>query len=416
MVRKLLTMGFWRIAGLAAGALGSIWAARCLAPEKLGISGMVNAYGTQAFLLVHMGLAPLLIREYKSTSTEGVSLRDGLISETTSYRLVVALMLSIIWAAACVVLRLPEDWWLATAMGILSLIASALTADWVLQAQENQVTQQRLAAFGGFLSALLLFGFIRRDSPAGSDLAISTIVVLVVCVVTWCIALNGKHRIALSLGRAFAGLPRLWKGRWLFLSGILIYIYVRLQVPMLGWLRSTEELGQYRSALQVANGVQPLLALVPALLYPRMIAWSKISKAFLWNKQIEIAGILALISAICIAVTFVTIPLIYPILFGPAFQAAALPCCLLIASHFVVLVNGVFSYGLWSLEKDFTMLVIMAVTAATSLALNLMLIPKFGMLAAAAITVFAELLILGSCVVFQYWHCNPPGGRRLNVK
>lgn len=400
-------MGVWRIAGLAAGAFGSIWAARCLAPEKLGISGMVNAYGTQAFLFVHMGLAPLLIREYKSSPAERHSDQDRLISETTSYRLLIALLLSSVWIAVCVVLRIPQDWWFATAMGILSLLASALTTDWVLQAQENQVTQQRLTAFGGFLSALLLFGLIRKDSPAGSDLAVSTIVVLVVCVVTWRISLNGQHQIALSLGRALAGLPRLWKGRWLFLSGILIYVYVRLQVPMLGWLRSTEELGQYRSALQVANGVQPLLALVPALLYPRMIAWSKISKSFLWKKQIEIAGALTLLGAICAVATFLIIPPVYPMLFGPAFQAAALPCCLLILSHIVVLVNGVFSYGLWSLEKDFIMLLIMAVTAAVSLALNLILIPRFGMLAAASVTVFAELMILAGCFFFQYRQCHP---------
>ena len=326
----------------------------------------------------------------------------------TSYRLFTALALSIVWLVVCIIIRLPEEWWLATAMGILSLLASALTIDWVLQAQEEQVIQQRLTAFSGFLSALLLFGLIRKESPTGSDLVISTIVILVVCLITWRISVCGKHQIALSPGRALSGLPRLWKGRWLFLSGILIYVYVRFQVPMLGWLRSTTELGEYRSALQVANGVQPILTLVPSLLYPRMIEWSKIGSLFLGRKQIEIAGALALLSVFLVAGTFLTVPLAYPLLFGPAFQGAALPCCLLITSHFLILVNGVFAYGLWSLEKDVIMLMIMAVTAVSSLALNLILIPKFGMMAAASVAVFAELLILIGCFYFQYRHCHPP--------
>ncbi len=61
-----------------------------------------------------------------------------------------------------------------------------------------------------------------------------------------------------------AAWPVVWRARWMFLSTVLIYIYVRFEMPLLAWLRSVDELGQYRSALQLVNGIQP-----SSLWYPR---------------------------------------------------------------------------------------------------------------------------------------------------
>ncbi len=405
MIQKFLKMGLWRILGIGAGALGSIWAARMLGPEKLGISGMVGAYAVQASLFVTMGLNALLIREYKK-SQEHQRDQDVLVSEVVSYRLIVAIAASLIWLIVAVSIGLPTNWWMATAMGILSLITGALTTDWLLQAQENQVVQQRLTAVGGFVSAILMFAFIRQDTPAGGDLVVAFFVALVVRSLTWTASVKNRHRVRISWLSMVAGLPLIWKGRWLFLSGLLIYCYVRLEIPMLGWLRSIDEVGQYRSALQIQGGIQPILALVPALLYPRMIEWGKISRQHLWKKQMNIAGALTLLFIPITIAVFFLVPWVYPYLFGPEFKAAATPCSFLIASKLMVVLNGIFGWGLWSMEKDFTMLLIMGVVAIVSITLNLLLMPRYGMIAAAAVNLTAEFLILVGCLYFQYRHCH----------
>ena len=186
----------------------------------------------------------------------------------------------------------------------------------------------------GFLSALLLVLFIRPSSPAGSELIILNVTTLIGLIISWQVAVRGKHRVTISLTQAINGLPRLWRGRWLFLSALVTYIYVRFEVPMLGWLKSVDDVGKYKSALQILNGVEPLMVLVPALLYPRMIEWSKVGLSHLWKKQMEIFNLLAVIGTPCVIFAFWLIPLIYPHIYTASFQAAAIPCCFLILSKF----------------------------------------------------------------------------------
>ncbi len=90
------------------GALGSIWAARCLGPEKIGVSGMVQAFSQQALLLVAMGLPTLLIRDYKRSAD--TSTQDEIISLFTSYRVLVAAVISVSWVTIAVVTKLDSTW------------------------------------------------------------------------------------------------------------------------------------------------------------------------------------------------------------------------------------------------------------------------------------------------------------------
>lgn len=401
LIKKLVQMGFWRAASIVAAAGSAVWAARCLGPEKLGISGMTTAYAAQASLLVQFGLTPQLVRDYNFDLNDSEG-NERLVSEALSYRICCAIGLSIAWVVIACCVGLPAEWRLATAMGIVTLIAGAATCDWLLQAQENQVAQQRMAAIGAGTSALLSFSLLRPGAPAGSDLAIVAFVTTLVGFLMWRAATLGRHRPSISLQAARRGMNRLWRGRWLFLSAVLIYCYTRFELPLLGWFRSVGELGRYRSAQQIVGAVQPLLALVPALLYPRMIVWSKRGPDNLWEKQLSLAKMLTLIAIPGIIGAFAIIPLVYPRIFGPQFRDAAWPCCLLVSSKFFVLLNGIFGWGLWALGRDRTMLVIMSITAGISLLMNLLLIPKFGMLAASGMNVFSEAMILAACMFVSH--------------
>lgn len=403
LLSKLMKMGFWRIAAVGSVALGSASVARCLGPEKIGISGMVQAFGQQALLLVTMGLPTLLIRDYKRS--DDATAQDAIISLFTSYRVLVAALISISWAVIAIFTKLESSWWLATAAGILTVAAGAWNSEWLLQAQENQVLQQRLMALSGFATATLLFLLVRPGSATGIDLAIVALVAAAVtCLGRYC-ALRGRHKETVSWRYVMAAWPVMWRARWVFLSTVLIYIYVRFETPLLAWLRSVDELGQYRSALQLVNGIQPILTLVPALLYPRMIEWAKEGREVLWRRQLRVSAFILWVGLPAVIIGFFLIPLVYPFIYGPEFQAAAVPCCILVAAKLAVLLNGIYGWGLWSVAQDVTMLAIMGVAAVASLGLNIILIPRFGMLGAASVNLFSELLILAGVFYFQRRYC-----------
>jgi len=51
-LRHIAQMGGWRLGSLVAGFAGSVWAARCLGPDNLGISSMITATVAQLGLLI----------------------------------------------------------------------------------------------------------------------------------------------------------------------------------------------------------------------------------------------------------------------------------------------------------------------------------------------------------------------------
>ncbi len=84
LLRQAGQMIATRGVGLAVAAAGSIWAARCLGPEKLGISGMILSLLAPVGLLVDLNQDVALVRRYKTCETDDARVR--LIRETYLFR------------------------------------------------------------------------------------------------------------------------------------------------------------------------------------------------------------------------------------------------------------------------------------------------------------------------------------------
>jgi hypothetical protein len=55
-------MVLWRGLALGAAAAGAVWAARCLGPESMGISGMILSTATQLAILIDLNQNTALVR------------------------------------------------------------------------------------------------------------------------------------------------------------------------------------------------------------------------------------------------------------------------------------------------------------------------------------------------------------------
>jgi O-antigen/teichoic acid export membrane protein len=182
--------------------------------------------------------------------------------------------------------------------------------------------------------------------------------------------------------------------RWLFLTAVVCYVYTSLDGSLLGYLHSLHELGLARPAGQLVSSLNQFFALVPLLLYPRLIQWNKVGADFLWERQKKLGWILALGSVPIALGAFVLAPFVFPLLYGREFAASAYPFVILLTSKLVVLVNGIFGWGLWAKGEDIVLLKIMSVVAIVSLSLNLVLIPKWGLLGSTFVNLASESLIL----------------------
>jgi O-antigen/teichoic acid export membrane protein len=242
--------------------------------------------------------------------------------------------------------------------------------------------------------------FFRPGMSAASDLIVGCSVASLMGVVFWFVQYRKLSFSGFPIDFRLLGTG--WRyvkqGRWLFLAGVTCYTYVGLELPLLGWLRSTEELGQYRTAVTLVGAGAGLLAIVPTLLFPRFVEWRKQGEEFLWHRQRQLARAAGAVVVLGTVLSLLVVPVLHPIVFGSAFASAAWPCAILVVSKLIVLVNGIYAWGLWSDARcDKLMASCMGLAATFSLTLNLALIPRFGMHAAAWVNVGSELLILVAC-------------------
>jgi O-antigen/teichoic acid export membrane protein len=141
--------------------------------------------------------------------------------------------------------------------------------------------------------------------------------------------------------------------------------------------------------------VWTFLSMIPMLLYPRFLEWQKVSPDLLYRNQWKLFRVMSIGALALTAAAFLLSPVVYPMIFGAEFARASIPFAMLVGSICIILLNNLFSYGLWSQGKDRSMLGISIVAAVTSLCLNFLVIPRFGMTGAAAVNIIAEGLILG---------------------
>ena len=389
--------GISRFSGIGIGALAQIYAARELGPEKLGISGMAITMIAQGSILVTFGADALLVREYRELKTQEE--KKLYIQDAFSMRFLLAVTLGILLIIFLYIHQVKSEFILAYACVIPMVFLQYNQAFWVFQTEQNLPGQYFANTAGNVMMAALMFLFIRKTSPAGSDLLACIGGSFLSFWLSWKGAINTLPKLRfefLKMGQL------LYRAKWLFISAIVTYGYTQFEQPLLGLLRSVHELGIYRSALQITAGIQPFLAMFSVLLYPKLIACREVSLENLWQYQKKVFLMALVPLSLGFFCVLILLPGIYSIIFGAAYKSAAMPCVLLITSQIIIVLNGIFAWGLWSAKRDKTMMLIMLFTSGISIFLNMLLIPRFGMIATSSINLLSEIIILIASAWFMF--------------
>lgn len=393
---ELLKVGFrlasWRIATLTVSTLATIWAVRCLGPSPLGIAALVIAGIQQCVAFGSLIPNGYAIRKLKECDSEAD--QTALIRTTFVVRFWITFIIAAIVMILVATNSTSRAWLGVAAIGVPIAIALVCNLSWVLQAREQQVAQYR-SEFAEALISLILIAVIFRPGVTASVYV--SVKAFSACV-SFFIVLRAVRLKVLSDLLAFPTINdvsnHIKRGFAIYSTGALVLVYGSLEVPLVGLLCSVEELGVYRSAHTLNNALRALLGLIPILLYPRFLEWKKQGNRVLWERQLRLAASFCAVGIPILMIVFYTSPQVFEVLFGVQFAGAALPFSFLVASRFVVLLNGIYAYGLWALGKDRQVFVAMSGAAVASLILNVYFIPILGMLAAAITNVISECIVL----------------------
>jgi O-antigen/teichoic acid export membrane protein len=172
-------------------------------------------------------------------------------------------------------------------------------------------------------------------------------------------------------------------------ASMCIQVYLNIDTVMLGFFKTSHEVGLYTSAYKIVT----LASAVPNLLFASYLPYLvslKSTGTWQWKKFALTMLIIGLPTGI---MTGIYAPELVTILYGSAYDGAVLPLRILSINITAVFMSIAFAQPLLLLGKEKKYLSIVAWSAGFNLLLNVFLIPLYGMTGAALATVFAETLV-----------------------
>lgn len=382
---------------MAVALAGTIWAGRCLGPEKLGISGLVISIATTLALIIGLQMNAAFVRYFKLAASEAEPTRC--IDMLVSFRFFATLAISVGVVLVLPFLNIPKGWGLAILMGFPLLFVSSMDLTWVLTAQENVPAQQRINGLRALGASLCYFLFFRPGVWAGSDVVVSAVVGFAALVFAWRTAFAGRH-VQISFRAAQACVSRIWENRNLITFAILLCVRQGFQMPLLAHLTDVFQVGLLRIGVQVATAAEKFLFMFVLLLYPRFIEWNTRDPELLWKRQWIILGTVLALTLAGAAVAFPLMPTIVPMAFGVAFQDAGLACAALLTSKLLFFGTELLVHAVRARHREGPLNWIVFGSTVVNLILFVLAVPAFGATGAAGAALATEAASLAGIAAF----------------
>ena len=389
-----------RLLRMGVGLVVGVWIARYLGPSQYGVlsyaASLVAVYSAIAIL----GLEGIVIREVvRSPDREpeilGTVFALRLLAGTVAYLLTVA----------TVFLLRPDDPVAHLLVGVMAwvLIFGAFdTIDLWFQSKvlSKYVVYAKNAAF--ILASALRIALILAEAPLWAFAAANAIEIgLGAAGLIYVYRANNQHmaRWRPTWDRARNLMAASWP---LVLSGIVFMVYLRIDQVMLGQMTDSHELGIYASAVKIAEIWFFIPTAIVSSVFPNIVKARENDEEEFYGRLQKLYNLLAFLGyAIAIPTTFLAGIVVF-LFYGEAYQAAAPMLVLLIWSD--VFANLAVARNAYLMAMNWTRVLLMMVLAGSlvNIALNFILIPRYGGVGAAAASLVSYWVAAhGSCYAYR---------------
>lgn len=307
-----------------------------------------------------------------------------------------------LFSACILVLILPQIVWLTTyphgvKVGVVVLALSFFfaTINQLLTVRYQQKLQMQLVALteiiGKVLALIVLYVVVLFDG--GYILALVSIVFF------------GLVQMVVL----FFSLPEIRKIPWVWDYDLVLYIfkqtwplgviivlntvYFKIDTLILSWVRIPSEVGMYGAAYKVLEIMVSFPAMYLGLLLPHLSGWWKNHDLISLKKYLDAS--FSLLSAVVwgiVPILFVFADDILGLVVGDDFRVAGIWLRFLSVAGGAIFFGQLFGYVLVAVGKQKTQMYMYMALAGGAIVLYGILIPIYGTLAAASVTVFLELL------------------------
>lgn len=385
---------------LVMGAASVSILTRYLGPGDYGRYALALMYMQLFGVVADVGLYTTLVRDI----SRDPSRTEELVGNVLVLRLV--LSVAVIALAAAISLLLPYDREvrvaivLAGAPLLLGMLTTSMVA--VLQSRLRMGRAVlgdvlgRAAALGLAVVAVALdLGFYAVMGAAGGG-------ALVALVVTWRLTrplLAPRPRADVRLWRALtaASLP-------LGLALAVNQVYLRVDTLIISLYEPYTQVGLYTLAYRILELTLVLVTVFLATVFPVLSAAVAHDEARAVRVIRDSTSVLVVLGAPIVAGGLVLAPDLVELVGGADFAGAADPLRILLVAGALVGVNGVFGAALVAKERQRSTLWLNLTALAFNVGLNLLLVPRYGIVVAAVVTVASELVILAGSYRLMHRH------------
>ena len=369
----------------AVAFLTMVYLARVLGPDAFGKVSFTMAIVAYFSLMTHLGLPLLGTRELSKDRNRS----DLLIVNILFLRIALAVINFILLVFFAYWLPKPIEYRQLILLFGIGLFFSSFSMDWVFQALEEMefIGIGRISAAVIFFILSIIFVQNQKQVLAVPLAQISGLFfatsLLLMLYIRKTHRLHGSIRLAHCKSLILQALP-------LGVSLILIQAIYNIDTLMLGFLRHESEVGYYNAAYKVITPLILLGSVYFDAVFPVMSKYFETSLESLKKLQGYNAKLMSILSVPMVFISIAAAGRIILSLYGPTYRQSILPFQILAVAVGLIYLNMIYARGMWACNQQNAYIKIVSGQVVVNIGLNLLLIPKSGMVGAAAATVAAE--------------------------
>lgn len=382
------------IASQAIGAVALVFVSRQLGPGLFGMLAMAQAVANLGLTVADMGLGRVGTRMIASEDATHVG------SDLVALRTCLNLVGLAVIAVGCVALRISAEESTLILASVIAAIALAVAPDFVWVGIQNmgtysrvQILQQLLRAAGIIVAVLLTRSIL--------SVPVATLGVGLLAAGLWWRLLPSAYRVIRLNPRRW--LSYLVTGLPIGLAAMMPNVYINSDTIMVRAFLGFRALGQYAAAYRLLLILLIFGGLLATALFPEI---SRIQQE-LERRDAVLRDALLICMAVAIPAALLAIVVpgeLMQLVYGSAYASGAGAVRLLLLVPLLGMPNLVLSAAL--VAAGDTRFNLAAITAGglANLALNVLLLPRFGIAGAATATLCAESVVL----LALYARVRPP--------
>lgn len=396
MARRVVTGSLALAVGEAAARLvafgTTVFLARTLGPEAYGVVAV--AAGVMLYLsqIADSGVELAGMTE----ASAGPARVTAVLSGVLQHRMRVAAALLFVLAPACAWL-MPQPDGQVLALYVFGLPAVALSVRWVYLGLQHprRVAVSRIV--GDVVTAALTFALVRGPR----DVLGAPVAAVVGGLAAALLLVRGLPELGVRLGRVDDAAPvaaLLSRGRRLALFTLLGLVLYNVDLLMLRVLDGEQSAGHYAAAYVLISFCANLTIAYSHTVLPALAGDAPPTSATAATYVSALVTACAVTMPVAVGGALLA-PLVVQRLFGPAYAAGAAALQVLVLAVPIGALREIAVASLIARHREQALLRVNTVATVVNVSLNVILIPRYGLVGAAWATVVSEVVRLGMALV-----------------